>query len=221
MKINQIKLHERRRAFTLIELLVVMAVIATLAAMIFPATAMVKRNAYIKRVQAQMEAVKSAIETYKENVKVYPPENPGKPELAPLYYELAGTLNAGGTFTTPLGGSISTNQMSGFFGPGVTGFVNVAKGSGDEVQAAQNCIKNIKPNQYLEVSSGGAGSLLGVTDVGPLMFTNAVNQKTINPWRYTSNSATNNSGAFDLWVDVKIGNKIYRICNWNDKPIVL
>ena len=113
MNINQIKLHERRRAFTLIELLVVMAVIATLAAMIFPAAAMVKRNAYIKRVQAQMEAVKSAIETYKENVKVYPPENPGKPELAPLYYELAGTLNAGGTFTTPLGGSISTSQMSG------------------------------------------------------------------------------------------------------------
>ena len=220
MNINQIKLHERRRAFTLIELLVVMAVIATLAAMIFPAAAAVKRNAYIKRVQAQMEAVKSAIETYKENVKVYPPEKPGKPELAPLYYELAGTMNAGATFSTPLGGSIA-NPPSGFFGPGVTGFVNVAKGSGDEAQAAQNCIKNIKPNQYLEVNSGGTGSVIGVTDVGPLMFTNTASGKIINPWRYTSNSATNNSGAFDLWVDVKIGSKTYRICNWNDKPIVL
>ena len=221
MNINQIKLHKPTRAFTLIELLVVMAVIATLAAMIFPAAAAVKRNAYIKRVQSQMEAVKSAIETYKENVKVYPPENPGKPELAPLYYELAGTVSAGGTFTTPLGGSIPAGSITTFFGPGVTGFVNVAKGSGDEAQAAQNCIKNIKPNQYLEVNSGGTGSVIGVTDVGPLMFTNTISGKVINPWRYTSNSATNNSGAFDLWVDVKIGSKTYRICNWNDKPIEL
>ena len=38
-----------RRAFTLIELLVVMAVIAILAAMIFPAGAAIKRKATINR----------------------------------------------------------------------------------------------------------------------------------------------------------------------------
>jgi prepilin-type N-terminal cleavage/methylation domain-containing protein len=207
-------------AFTLIELIVVMAVIGILAALIFPVIGGLKKKALVTRVQTQMKSIESAIETYKENVKIYPPENPGKPELSPLFYELAGTTLNGARFDSGLGIGIVTNTAL-FFGAGVRGFVNVTRGSEDELQAARNCLNNLRPNQYLEVKVGGAdGAVLGVADAGPLMFSNS-SGKTINPWRYLSASATNNPGSFDLWVDVLIGGKTNRIGNWSDKPILV
>lgn len=208
-------------AFTLIELLVVIAVMAVLAAMIFPAIGMIKVKAAIKRVDTQMKAIESAIENYKANVGVYPPENPNLPALNPLYYELAGTTNVNGaTVKFQSSSGIVIADVAGFFGPGVIGFVNVTTGSGDELKASKNSIGNIKPTQYLEVNNGAAlGTILGITDVGPLMYTNDISKKTLNPWRYTSTRATNNPGRYDLWVDVVIAGKNYRICNWSDKPI--
>jgi hypothetical protein len=39
----------------------------------------------------------------------------------------------------------------------------------------------------------------------------------VNPWRYTSNpqSATNNPGSYDLWVQLVMGGKTNLICNWS------
>jgi len=37
-------------------------------------------------------------------------------------------------------------------------------------------------------------------------------------WRYSSTSPVNNTGSFDLWVDVLIGGKTNRICNWSRDP---
>lgn len=220
------------RAFTLIELLVVMAVIAVLAAMIFPAAAAVKRNATFKRVRTQMDAIVSAIEQYKENVKVLPPENPvspanpihPSPELNTLYYELSG-VTATGTAPNqqfqPLSGTGPTSEanLKTFLGnPATFGLVNVTRGSEDEAQSAKNCLSNIRPGQYLEVNPGV--TVLGISDKGTLVLTGAAGN-TINPWRYTSTRATNNVGSYDLWVDFSVGSKNYRICNWNDKPINL
>jgi prepilin-type N-terminal cleavage/methylation domain-containing protein len=108
---TQTRSFSRRLAFTLIELLVVMAVIAVLAAMIFPAAAIVKRKAAEKRIQGLLGSVVSAIETYQANVKVYPPENPINPALAyvsapernTLFYELSGVQLVGGEYQ-PTGG---------------------------------------------------------------------------------------------------------------------
>ena len=49
-----------------IEMLVVMAVIAMLAAMIFPAFGAIKRKAAIQKAQTELKLVASAIEGYKE-----------------------------------------------------------------------------------------------------------------------------------------------------------
>jgi prepilin-type N-terminal cleavage/methylation domain-containing protein len=223
----------RRRAFTLIELLVVIAVIAVLAAMLFPAGAIVKRKSAEKRIQSLLQSVESAIETYRANVKVYPPENPINPALpyvaAPerntLFYELSGVQLVGGVYQPTGGrGSISEANLRNFLGIGGAefGFVNLARGSGDELQAAQNAISGIRPTQYLEVNEGGVNVMvLGISDAGPLMFSEAGDGKKINPLRYASTRATNNIGRFDLWVDVDLGGRTVRFCNWNDKPIRL
>jgi prepilin-type N-terminal cleavage/methylation domain-containing protein len=218
---TQLNFPRHRQAFTLIELLVVMAVMAVLAAMIFPAIGGIKKRATIKRVETQLKAIESAIDTYKANVKVFPPENPGNPLLNPLFYELAGTASTGpASFQT--GSGVVIANVPGFFGVGVQGFVNVARGGGDEGQAAKNCINNLKPSQYLEVNiPTGTGTVLGITDIGPVMFTNTASGKTINPWRYASSSAINNPGGYDLWVDVIISGKTNRISNFNDKPTLV
>jgi len=211
----------RAAAFTLIELLVVMAVLGVLAALIFPVAAHIKRRAAVTRVQTQLKSIEAAIETYKANVQVYPPDNPGNFALNPLFYELAGlSPAAGGGFTT--GSGVTILNPTAFFGSGVTGFINVTKGSDDEQQAAKNCLSNIKPSQYAEVNGpNGLGTVLGVSDIGPFMFTNNATLKTINPWRYTTSGATNNPGSYDLWVDVLISGKTNRISNWSDKPILV
>jgi prepilin-type N-terminal cleavage/methylation domain-containing protein len=212
----------RTPAFTLIELLVVMAVIAILAGLLFPVAGIIKKNATIKRVQTALRSVENAIETYKENLKVYPPQNPNNPALNVLYYELVGTKLVGTEYQTESGqGGIATGNLTAFFGPGVEGFVNVSRGGGDEVQASKNCFVGILPANHLEVGGAITATLLGITDIGPLMYTNTASQRIINPWRYSSSSATNNSGSYDLWVDVIIGGKTNRFSNWNDKPVLV
>lgn len=229
MKKSIFQSRSGQRAFTLMELLVVISVIAVLAAMLFPAAAVIKRKAAVKRVQTQLKSIESAIDTYKENVKVMPPENAVSPGVTPhpapeknaLFYELSGSKATATTYQPLSGvGEVTIGNLSTFLGVANAGLVNVARGGGeDESQAAKNCLSNIRPGQYLVTDSGVA--VLGVPDLGPVMFTNSADGKIINPIRYTSTRATNNVGAYDLWVDVTISGKKYRIANWNDKEIPL
>jgi prepilin-type N-terminal cleavage/methylation domain-containing protein len=223
MKTQKANYTKPQSAFTLIELLVVIAVIGVLAAIIFPAFAAIKKAAIVKRIQGEMKFVETAIEAYKENLNVYPTENAKHPWLNPLYYELAGSKKVGNEYQPLSGiGNISEANMGTFFGVGndVAGFINITRGSDDELKTAKNLLTGLRPAQYLEVISGGVpGVVMGTREKGPtpLMLSDAA-QNSINPWRYLSSSATNNSGRFDLWVDVIISGKTNRFSNWRDKP---
>ena len=222
MKTQKAKFTKPQSAFTLIELLVVIAVIGVLAAILLPVFSILKTKATIKRIQGEMKLVETAIDAYKENVGVYPPENKTFPHLNPLYYELAGTKLVGNEYQPISGnGNITVAGMGTFFGPGnVTGFINVTRGSDDELKAAKNCLTGLRPAQYLEVVNGGASGIVLGTRANvpaPLLLSDAAGQN-INPWRYLSSSATNNPGRFDLWVDVIISGKTNRFSNWRDKP---
>ena len=228
MKTNYHYPFQRRAAFTLIELLVVMAIIAVLAAMIFPAAAAIKRRGIISRVHTEMKFVEAALAAYQGNLGHYPPDNPStdRPDAAAanqLYYELNGTKLVGTAYETESGQSrIAMTDLAAFFGNKVSGFVNVSKGSGDEGQSAKNYLIGLKPIQYMEVErSGVRGVVLGVPDKGPLMLNEppAVGTRGINPWRYASGTATNNPGKYDLWIDVIIGGKTNRFSNWSEKPL--
>jgi len=63
-----------RKGFTLIELLVVIAIIAILAAIIFPVFARVKDSAYRSSDLSNMNAIRTALQLYRQDQGGYPPE---------------------------------------------------------------------------------------------------------------------------------------------------
>lgn len=61
------------RGFTLIELLVVMAVLALLAAILFPVYAQAKVRAKVARAHVELKQIGDALEMYREDHRAYPP----------------------------------------------------------------------------------------------------------------------------------------------------
>ena len=223
----------RAAAFTLIELLVVIAVIAILAALIFPAFTGIKKNQKIKLAQAELAQLETAIEAYKAKRGTYPPDNPGNFVTNQLFFELKGTVltNLGGQLTyVTLDGSgqipVSVAAFQSAYGTttGVRGFVNSsasAKGD-DEKAAAQNFLTNLKPGQSgaPDMTVSAVIKVLSCSvrlEEAPYPMPNS-DPVGLNPWRYVSTKPTNNVNSYDLWVDLVIGGKNYRVSNWSNKP---
>jgi prepilin-type N-terminal cleavage/methylation domain-containing protein len=219
--------HQRSNGFTLIELLIVVSIIAILAALVFPVTGAVNRAKIRSRAKGELGRIELAIEAYKAKYGVYPPDNPGAPggpAVNQLYYELMGTTNTLGNFTTLDGSaSIARPNFPTAFGANTTvgGFVNCSKGGGgDETKAAKDFLQNLKPGQYMAIpNSAPVCTVLGSSLDGPLMFTGTTGK--INPWRYVSSGPTNNPTSYDLWIDVLVGGKTNRISNWSREPLIV
>jgi general secretion pathway protein G len=87
----------RKDAFTLFELLIVVLIIGLLAALLFPVTRAVNRIKLTSRARAELAQLESSIDSYKEKIGVYPPDNKDMRNnqvlagLNQLYYELAGS----------------------------------------------------------------------------------------------------------------------------------
>jgi prepilin-type N-terminal cleavage/methylation domain-containing protein len=220
-------------AFTLIELLVVIAIIAILAAMLFPAFGKVKALQAIKKAQAELAKVDSAIQSYKTKYGHYPPDNrlagsgPANRQyygLSPLYFELKGTKLNNGVFETLDGRSrIAQSDVAAAFSGGVNGFMNCTRGNADESTPAQDFLKDLSAAQSVIGKVGGVETtVLACTiqwpkDLDPVMAVFTPNNLSVypNPWRYDMSSPTNNPGEFDLWVDLVIRGKTNRISNWS------
>ena len=215
----------RVNAFTLIELLVVIAIMAILAAMIFPVLHAVTRHKIQSRTRAELAQIETAIESYHTKKGFYPPDNPNNPYVSLLYYELSGTVFSNNGYVTLDGGvQLAAAGLTGIFGR--DGVVNATKGAGgDEGPFASNFLKpGLRPDQYLAITNGASATpictLIGNPADGPLLLKNPDGRK-LNPWRYVSSNPTNNPKSFDLWIDVLIGSKTNRICNWRQEPFTL
>ena len=110
--------------------------------------------------------------------------------------------------------SINTADVSATFG--VAGFMNCAMKDGDP--PARSYLSDLRPGQIGTCTVTGvtvklvAGSVGWPASVSPPPVPA---QPDINPWRYVSSKPTNNVGSYDLWMDLAIRGKTYRISNWS------
>ena len=220
MKTNRHLSNRRRPAFTLVELLVVMAIIATLAAILFPVFSGIKAKGARSRARAEMVKVVMAIESYKAQMGHYPPDHVTaigvEPLVNALYYELSGTTNNGADFVTLDGSArISAASVGPMFGQ--PGIVNCSRaGADDNAQMAQTFLRGFSPSQYFDLSNNVR--LLTCSIKWPVANGAAIDGvPEANPWRYVSSKATNNPGQYDLWVDIVVGGKTNRIGNWSER----
>jgi len=225
LNMNSYRINTRGvRGFTLIELLVVIAIIGILAALLIPAGVKIQQNSKKQRARVELEKVKAAIQAYKEKMGHFPPDNTNNVALNPLYYELSGCsrTNIGGndTFVT-LDNSARISAADLFANFAQAGIVNCSTGVGDEGGGSANrFLTEVKPNQYGETAAGNGVRVIGVRMEGPPPAFPSQSE-TILPFRYQATNPTNNVNGFDLWIDIKVGSKTNRICNWSETPITL
>lgn len=207
------------RAFTLIEMLVVLVLIGIVAGLIVGLAAGASARGKQSRVRTGLVQLETAIEHYKEKLGYYPPDNAAKnpPNYAvhQLFYELTGTTNSGGGLRFHLfnGQVISAATANTAFNR--KSFAN----SSAENERVQNFFTTIRPAQYKEISSGGGTVFVLVVPVSGPNPVPAASGEPVNTWNYNSSNPVHNREAYDLWADILIGGKTFRICNWSKIPI--
>lgn len=182
-------------AFTLVEMLVVIAIIGILAGLIIGVLPAVSEKRIRSRVTAERGAIESAIERYKLDKGFYPPDNPMFTNMPSLYYELQG-------FNVPAVPPAIAVQAQAL---GITNIVNARNGLEDD--DAKNFLKSLRQDQVVETN--------GVRFLA--VKTRAPDDSDFVLWGYDMHSPDrHNHESFDLWADVKIGNKTVRLGNWRD-----
>src|SRR5262245_10319466 len=205
----QSRAARRRIAFTLIELLVVISIIGLLAGLIVGLVKVVGPKKTESTVRAELKQWELVIENYKSKIGPYPPDNTNNPALAPLYYELAGTVASsdGKTFRTLLGSGDTIKQQHMLLTFGLAGFVN----SGEEARTF------LPQNLKSERISIFTNNTIRLEDNVRILVSSVRGPRgEVIPWRYVSSNATNNPGSYDLWVEIAIGGKTTIIGNWKD-----
>jgi len=211
-----------RKGFTLIELLLVVTIIGILAALVVSAVSSSSKKAKISVAQAELAEMESAINDYHADLGYFPPDNPNGPVINPLYFELLGTTNDGNTYVT-LDASAQISNLTGAINStfGRQGFANTGRQahSSNERGAPTSFLKQLKSKQIGGIPGNPGIKILVCSVEWPDSGSSApISNTTLNPWRYVSTHPTNNSDSFDLWVDLVLGNKTYRVNNWNQHP---
>jgi prepilin-type N-terminal cleavage/methylation domain-containing protein len=207
-------------AFTLVELLVVIAIIGVLVALIIPTISKINAMRAISRTKTELKEVELWISEYKAKRGYFPPDNPGNEITNQLFYELSGTIYTNDAYTTLDGSAnVTQAQLAVGFGPAVSGVANTTKGAKDEGMVAQKFIAELKPGQIVEFEPGL--KILVGTVGWDTSLPSPTYEPGVNPFRYISTKPTHNPNSFDLWIDIHVQGKTYRISNWSDDAIVL
>lgn len=232
--------------FTLIELLVVIAIIGILAGL--TVTLSEKASSAKKRhtTQGLLKQLEIEIESYKTAVGLYPKSFPPNlngdrrvnvgggaevllPAMNPLFYELTGTIFNPQTrsYTSTQGGdSLNTEQCQSLFG--IEGFYNMTLNPGKTKFSIENSSEfasiSVDPTVNLLIApvkwpSNTDAALEQYCPIRSDLTINGTKIQTLNPWQYRA-PGIKNSNRFDLWADVLIGKKVYRISNWRETEVI-
>jgi prepilin-type N-terminal cleavage/methylation domain-containing protein len=139
-----------KKGFTLIELLVVIAIIAILAAIIFPVFSRVKDSAYRSSDLSNMNALRTALQLYRQDQGGYPPQ-------------LLGYVNTYSGMTTPESPSdvIPANTLVGALYPKRVDALNTFQPAYDRINAGQlytMTTEAVWPNNVNGSSASNPGS---------------------------------------------------------------
>ena len=211
------RLRKNASAFSVIELMVVIAVIAMLAGLMIGVLPGVLEKRKISRVRAELATLMAAIEYYKDKHGFYPPDTSNNIVEPPLFYELVGTTNAGGSFY-PLNGdaNVAVTDIRNAFK--TDGFLNSSE-SGE----VKNFYKTLRSDQYNWSPYNPGVRVLVVPADGPRNPAYPGAEKT-NTWRYIAAKPvkqydtifpTNNPNSYDLWAEVVYRGKTNIIGNWD------
>ena len=208
-------ISKTKRAFTLVELLVVITIISLLAALTVGLYSRVKSKAVESTILAEMEQVKLALQSYKEDPKHggFPPSGPlGNNKL---YYYLSGEAELMKSF------GLRPPQPSRNFTT-LAQLHNLDPGEIKE-RRMKDGIKNLLPNlkkKQFDKTGGSRNSPIGNL-YSPLP--DEAYPETGAPWIYESRTPTHNRETYDLSVkilDVQEVNGVYttnvvkEIGNW-------
>lgn len=214
----------------MIELLTVIAIIAVLAGIAMGLTSAARNARTNSRAQAELQQLRTAIESYKSDRNAFPPDhalpkgsaNKVDPVVNQLFYELRGVDVVDGAFRVKGGTEvIQPNTVKDIFGRG--GFLNA---SADPSEPAKTYF-DPRASGVARVVLGGANVDLLVTafpwaintrdennDPVPPPLAGYGEKSRANPWRYVSTAATNNHGGYDLWMEVWVGSTKRVFKNW-------
>jgi len=201
-------------------MLLVIAIIGVLTALIVSAATSAHIGPKIAVAQTELAQMESAIEDYKLGLGFYPPDNSADPAINPLWFELLGTtINGNNYVTLDRSGQISLTDLTHDFGR--QGFANSATRARatDDAGAPMSFLKNLTSKQVGPLDP--ANPLINVLVCSvqlPTGSSSPISGTTLNPWCYVSSHPTHNTGSYDLWVDLVLGGKTYRISNWSTQP---
>ena len=227
--------------FTLIELLVVISIIGVLASLTVGIATVASTKKKLTATQGKLREIELALESYKAAVGGFPPDAKfanGAVNMVTnqLFYELTGTVYRNGGFVSNQGGDALNRQVcrSVF---GVDGIQNTSRNSSQARSFLELAGSDFEPligNKFAEVNlliapvKWPASALSGFDSRGRAMEdyrpikSQQLALRQLNPIQYRSSGRERfNTSSFDLWVDVPIRNKIYRVNNWSQKEKVI
>jgi len=197
-------------AFTLIELLAVIVVIALLAALIVPLTAMAVKNMKVARVETELKDLETTIKNYKDTKGFYPPDNPYSFTTNQLFYELNGAYY-----------DATSQRYWPMYDTNVTFQCTVAAYTNEfNVGGIVNSSQNLSESPVFTHNFSQKQIATNIDGFVLLYCTVHNADGNLVTWNYNSSNPTNNPTSFDLWVDLTLRGKTHRFCNWSSTPIV-
>ncbi|XOV71952.1 MAG: type II secretion system protein [Verrucomicrobiota bacterium] len=233
----------RPEGFTLIELLVVIAIIGILASLIVGLSGVATSKARLSQTKALLHNISTAIDSYQADLGSFPPDAQFRNGVVnaatnQLYYELTGSVyNNQGSYRSLSGSELIRREtINGFFG--VDGFQNVARQETEvkgylDVKGSQAGTISLNPEVRVLTApipwpikplQGNYQNVLGqnipMENLRPIKSADPSISR-VNPWQYRSSGLNRfNQQSYDLWADIVIGTKVYRVNNWGGAPKV-